>query len=91
MGTLQTVPLTLSSGLGHLSLWNAVQTLIVAAVVYEIWALVYRLTLHPLAGIPGPKWAAASWSYEFYNEVGVVREVIYPGHVCSYDNSGDQK
>jgi len=41
----------------------------VAALVYGIALVIYRLTLHPLARIPGPKFSAATKWWEFYVDV----------------------
>ncbi|KAL9019971.1 MAG: hypothetical protein Q9185_002761 [Variospora sp. 1 TL-2023] len=37
--------------------------------LYSVAVYVYRLTLHPLAGYPGPKFAGASYLYEFWYDV----------------------
>lgn len=37
--------------------------------LYSVAVYVYRLTLHPLARYPGPKFAAASYLYEFWYDV----------------------
>ena len=37
--------------------------------LYSVAVYVYRLTLHPLAGYPGPKFPAASYLYEFWYDV----------------------
>lgn len=37
--------------------------------VYFFLTSIYRLYLHPLSKIPGPKIAALTWGYEFYYDV----------------------
>lgn len=41
----------------------------IAFLCYAIGLTIYRLFFHPLAKIPGPKWAAASRWPEFYYDL----------------------
>jgi hypothetical protein len=42
-----------------------------AAVISTYWLgkTIYNLFFHPLAGFPGPRWAAGSYLPEFYNDI----------------------
>lgn len=44
-------------------------SLVAAWAVYRVGLIVYRLTLHPLAGFPGPRMAAATSLYQMYYDV----------------------
>ncbi|KAM3533606.1 hypothetical protein MY4038_003169 [Beauveria bassiana] len=43
------------------SLWRPIAGLIALSVIYHAYIILYRLALHPLAKVPGPKLHAASW------------------------------
>ncbi|KAM4057409.1 cytochrome p450 [Hirsutella rhossiliensis] len=49
--------------------WRAFVSAVACWALYSVAVYVYRLTLHPLAGYPGPKFAAASYLYEFWHDV----------------------
>jgi hypothetical protein len=53
---------------------QAPRALITASVAYVCYLVIYRLFFHPLRKIPGPKFAAATYWYEFY------QDVILQGH-----------
>jgi hypothetical protein len=75
--------------LSDMSLWTiaplALLTLFVARILSTV---VYRLFFHPLAKIPGPRIAAATWLYEiyfdfylggqFFSEIGRLHEIYGP-------------
>ncbi|KAL9599821.1 MAG: hypothetical protein Q9219_003607 [cf. Caloplaca sp. 3 TL-2023] len=44
-------------------------TVILGSLLYGIGLVFYRLSLHPLSKIPGPQLAAATYWYEFYQDV----------------------
>ncbi|KJZ74709.1 hypothetical protein HIM_05826 [Hirsutella minnesotensis 3608] len=43
--------------------------LVACYAIYIVLLFLYRITLHPLAGFPGPKIAGASYCYEFWFDV----------------------
>ncbi|KAL0940514.1 elymoclavine monooxygenase [Colletotrichum truncatum] len=58
----------------HDLLSEAPRLLAGGAVLYVIGLVIYRLLFHPLRNIPGPWYAAATYWYEFY------QDVILDGH-----------
>lgn len=46
-------------------------------ILYTIFLAVYRLTFHPLAKFPGPKFTAASSWFEFYHDVILRGQFVY--------------
>ncbi|KIV99166.1 uncharacterized protein PV09_09120 [Verruconis gallopava] len=72
-----------------MSLWFSISLAALALLFLKFVATtVYRLTLHPLAKIPGPKLAAATWWYEryfdlylgaqFFKQIGKLHEQYGP-------------
>jgi hypothetical protein len=45
--------------------------------LYTLFLAVYRLTFHPLARFPGPKFTAASGWFEFYHDVILRGQFVY--------------
>lgn len=60
------------------TIWQAMLRLLILSIVafigYWLCLVFYRLFLHPLRNVPGPRIAAATGWYEFY------QDVILDGH-----------
>lgn len=52
----------------HVSAWVYLLFIAGGATFLQILHMIYRLTLHPLAGFPGPKLAAATNFYGCYHD-----------------------
>lgn len=46
-------------------------------VLYYVAVIIYRLYLHPLRSIPGPRLAAATGWYDFYYDVYLKGEILF--------------
>lgn len=46
-------------------------------VFYYVAVIIYRLYLHPLRSIPGPRLAAATGWYDFYYDVYLKGELLF--------------
>jgi hypothetical protein len=80
----------------HSSLATASQHYIITSILLltlvASWKIIYRLYLHPLSKIPGPKIAAVTWLYEVYFdvwcggkfvfEIGTLHEIY--GMICLF-------
>ncbi|OJI96369.1 hypothetical protein ASPVEDRAFT_78143 [Aspergillus versicolor CBS 583.65] len=68
---LPEVPLTISTMATHTNIWRLAGSILVMVVLRSAWVVVYRLFFHPLAKIPGPTLASATFLYStWYNLVG---------------------
>ena len=53
----------------YMSVQNLILLFLVLGLLYFVLTAIYNVTLHPLAGFPGPKLAAATVLYELYFEI----------------------
>jgi len=51
---------------GTIAAWQVATAIVLLYVVQFVLKAIYRITLHPLAKIPGPTLAALTFKYEFY-------------------------
>jgi hypothetical protein len=49
--------------------FSVLQYAAVLTLLYFIYGIIYRLYLSPIAKVPGPKLAAATWWFEFYHDI----------------------
>src|SRR2546430_275207 len=49
----------------------------VALLTWTVGLVIYRLYLHPLAHVPGPRWAAVTWLYQTYYSAAGGRSRFY--------------
>lgn len=61
--------MVLSLTANHGLLDYAPRILVLGSILYALGLVVYRLFFHPLRKIPGPWYAAATFWYEFYQDV----------------------
>lgn len=68
---LTEVPFTTSATVIHTTIWRLAASLLATTILRLAWVVFYRLFFHPLANIPGPILARATFLYSaWYNLVG---------------------
>lgn len=52
-----------------IDLFSAISTFFVFYFIWTVYTIVYNVFFHPLANLPGPRYAAASYLYEWYYDL----------------------